>query len=267
MFGTALLIVMLPFYRMLPAATERILTMLPADALMLDVGGWAAPFNRADWIIDLMPYETRGAMGSYGDGPERFTQDTWVMRDICDHEPWPFEDDQFDFALCVTTLEDIRDPIWVCSEMSRVARAGYIEVPTIEAERIYNVLGQGPWLGHEHHRWLVEISGGELVFMHKPHSIHHDWRLRVLPRWRARMSDEDQLQGLFWEREVPVRERFLIGLDYADALEELRERVRRRFEPSPAELRVKQARDVAQHGFNLAKRPVRRAAERLLDRF
>jgi hypothetical protein len=103
--------------------------------------------------------------------------------------------------------------------------------------------------------------------MHKPHSIHHDWRLRVLPRWRARMSDEDQLQGLFWEREVPARERFLIGLDYADALEELRERVRRRFEPSRAELRVKQARDVAQHGFNLAKRPVRTAAERLLDRF
>jgi hypothetical protein len=102
--------------------------------------------------------------------------------------------------------------------------------------------------------------------MHKPHSIHHDWTLRVLPRWRARMSLEDHLQGLFWEDHLPARERFLIGTDYEDALDELRERVRRRFEPSEAELRVKQARDLATHGFNLAKKPVRGAAERMLDR-
>jgi SAM-dependent methyltransferase len=251
---------------MLPAASQRILTTLDADALVLDVGGWAAPFNRADWVIDLMPYDTRGAMGSYGDGPERFSQDTWVVRDICDREPWPFEDDQFDFALCVTTLEDIRDPIWVCREMSRVARAGYVEVPTIEAELVYNVEGDGPWLGHEHHRWLVEIAGGELVFTHKPHSIHHDWTLRVLPRWRSRMELEDHLQGLFWEGTIPARERFLIGLDYLDLRAELRERVRRRFEPSQSELRIKQARDRVQHGLNRAKKPVRGAAERLLGR-
>src|SRR5947209_20356182 len=111
---------------MLPAATDRILRTLADDALVLDVGGWAAPFNRADWVIDLMPYDTRGPLGSYGGGAERFTRDTWVQRDICDREPWPFADAQFDFALCVTTLEDIRDPIWVCSELARVARAGSV---------------------------------------------------------------------------------------------------------------------------------------------
>src|SRR5882757_1051667 len=134
---------------MLPAATERILASLPKDAVVLDVGGWAAPFNRADWVLDLMPYDTRGAMGSYGPRTEHFSRRTWVMRDICDHRPWPFKDDQFDFAICVTTLEDIRDPIWVCKELSRVARAGYVEVPTIEHELIYNVDGRGPWLGHD----------------------------------------------------------------------------------------------------------------------
>ena len=160
----------------LPAATERILRTLPDDALVLDVGGWAAPFNRADWMLDLMPYETRGGLvpGGYGNVEERFSAETWVRRDFCDREPWPFADDQFDFALCVTTLEDIRDPIWVCAEMSRVAKAGYVEVPTIEAELIYSI--EGPFLGHSHHRWLVNIVDGGLVFMHKPHSIHHDWR-------------------------------------------------------------------------------------------
>jgi ubiquinone/menaquinone biosynthesis C-methylase UbiE len=46
--------------------------------------------------------------------PEGFTRDTWVQRDICDHEPWPFEDRQFDFVVCSHTLEDVRDPVWVC---------------------------------------------------------------------------------------------------------------------------------------------------------
>ena len=72
-----------------------------------------------------MPYETRGLYGRDGpDGPERFSADTWVQRDICDREPYPFEDEQFDFVVCSHTLEDVRDPIWVCDEMVRVAKRG-----------------------------------------------------------------------------------------------------------------------------------------------
>lgn len=231
---------------MLPAATERILRELSDDALVLDVGGWAAPFNRADWVLDVMPYETRGGMGSHGPGPERFTADTWVVRDICDREPWPFADGQFDFGLCVTTLEDVRDPIWVCAELSRVARAGYVEIPTIEAELIYNVQGDGPFLGDADHRWLVEVCDGELVFMHKPHSIHHDWTLRVLPRWRDRMALEEHVQGLFWDGALRARERVLMGPDYFDVLDEWRARIVQRFEPSRAELLADRLRGVAE---------------------
>ena len=79
---------------MLPESLERILATVPDDARVLDVGGWAAPFNRAGWVIDLMPYESRGALipGGYGPGPERFGPETWVKTDICSHAPWPFED-------------------------------------------------------------------------------------------------------------------------------------------------------------------------------
>lgn len=251
---------------MLPSATDRILAALPAAARVLDVGGWAAPFNRADWVLDLMPYETRGVLypGGFGPGPERFSAQTWVQRDICDREPWPFADDSFDFALCVTTLEDVRDPIWVCSELSRVAKAGYVEVPTIEAELIYNVEGRGPWLGHEHHRWLVRVdSDGVLEFMHKPHSIHHDWTLRVLPRWAATMTVEDHLQGVFWEGEVRARERVEV---FGPPLDEWRAQIRERFRPSPQELALKRARDRVGVLAGRAKRPLRFAAERLLAR-
>src|SRR3954452_10192971 len=158
---------------MLPSATERILATLPDDARVLDVGGGAAPFNRATHVLDVLAYEERGLMGfSYGDVQERFTRETWVRRDMCDRDPWPWPDDHFDFALCVTTLEDVRDPIGVCRELSRVARAGYVEVPTPVAELIYNVEARVLWLGHEHHRWLVFAEDGELVFLHKPHSLH-----------------------------------------------------------------------------------------------
>jgi hypothetical protein len=251
---------------MLPSATERILSTLPDDALVLDVGGWAAPFNRANWMLDIMPYETRGGLGSYGPPPERFSAQTWVQRDMCDKEPWPFADDQFDFSLCVTTLEDIRDPIWVCQELARVSKAGYIEVPTIEAELIYNVEGQGAFLGHEHHRWLCEFEDGGVAFTHKPHSIHVDWTLRVLPRWREKMAVEDHLQGMFWEGTFNARERLLIGPDYDAFRAELRERVLAKFQPSAFELGVKRAREAARHRVALAKRPVRAAAERALGR-
>jgi hypothetical protein len=246
----------------LPAATERILA-LSDDALILDVGAWGAPFNRADWVLDVAPYETRGPMGHYGPDEERFTRDTWVTRDICDREPWPFEDDFFDFSICVTTLEDIRDPIWVCAELSRVARAGYVEVPTLFAELIYNVEGNGTWLGHEHHRWLVEEEDGGLVFTHKPHSLHADWRVRVLPRWAATMTLEDHLLGVFWEGALPARERVVIGPYPTD---ELAAKVRAHFSPTRRELAVKEARERARHLAARAKLPLRRAVERAISR-
>ena len=77
---------------MLPSSLERLERELSPDALVLDVGGWARPLARADWVIDLMPHATRGLYGADGDGPERFTEATWVQRDVCDREPWPFAD-------------------------------------------------------------------------------------------------------------------------------------------------------------------------------
>jgi hypothetical protein len=256
---------------MLPNALARIYE-LPEDAVMLDVGGWGAPINRADHVLDLRPYETRGALGySYGEGPERFSKDTWHIADICSRDPWPFEDDQFDFATCVLTLEDIRDPIGVCRELSRVAKAGYVEVPQVVAELIYNVEWTGPFLGHEHHRWFCdldpELPEGEagLIFWHKSHMIHQDWRLRVVHRWRQQMSLEDHLLGVFWEGNLAAREHFELGPD----LDALAARVRERFQPSRSELAAKQARVAASGAAARALRPARQQVAKalsLLDR-
>lgn len=249
---------------MLPAAVERILRVVPDDVPVLDVGGGAGPFNRADWVLDLLAFDSRATDAAHGPEWERFSARTWVQRDACDRAPWPWPDDHFAFAVCVATLEELRDPIWACQELTRVARAGYVEVSTVESELVHDADGGGPWLGLAEHRWFCELSGGELVFTHKPHSIHHDWSLRVLPRWRERMTDEELVQGLFWDGALPARERFLVGAEREAALEELRRRLRDRFEATTAEVRVRQARDVARSGVNLARKPARQAAGRVL---
>jgi hypothetical protein len=194
---------------MLPDGHRRILE-LPDDARVLDVGGWAAPLNRADWVIDLMPYETRGVIADgIGPGPARFNAERWVRTDICSRDPWPFEDDFFDFALCTFTLEDVRDPIGVCEEMSRVARAGYIEVPSLLDELTWmnQEASGGPWVGHSHHRWLCTLEDGELVFLQKAHSLHARPRSRIPRRWAAQLSEQERVLAHFWDGSLPARER------------------------------------------------------------
>jgi hypothetical protein len=39
---------------------SRILAQLRDDEIVLDIGGWARPFNRANYVIDAEPFETRG---------------------------------------------------------------------------------------------------------------------------------------------------------------------------------------------------------------
>src|SRR5947209_11557218 len=98
---------------MLRASAQRIVQSLDDHALVLDVGGGFSPLPRADWVLDLLSYEQRASHGTPPDPThERFTAERWVARDICDRQPWPFADRQFDFSVCAHTLEDVRDPIF-----------------------------------------------------------------------------------------------------------------------------------------------------------
>jgi hypothetical protein len=197
---------------MIAASRARLDERLSASDVVLDVGGWALPLARADWVLDLMPYETRGRLGSDGSAAdERFRADTWVTRDICDREPWPFADHQFDFAVCSQTLEDVRDPVWVCSELQRVARGGYVEVPSRLVEQSWWV--QGPWIGYGHHRWLIDLEEGRLAFVSKPHSITGIEGAGFPNGFAQALSEEERNHALWWEETIDAGER----LFYDDA--------------------------------------------------
>ena len=202
----------------------------------------------------------------FGPPPERFSAETYVQWDICDRDPWPFEDDFFDVAVCTFTLEDIRDPVGVCREMSRVAKAGYIEVPSLLDELIWNnpELSGGPWVGHAHHRWLCTTDDdGELVFLSKFHSLHRDWRVRVPPRWAQTLSTRERILALWWEDELVARERPAID---SYPFDELERAVRERFNPSRAELRARALEARVPELAGRVLRPARRMASAALRR-
>jgi hypothetical protein len=190
---------------MLSASENHIGKLLDDGAVVLDVGGWAKPYERADWVIDLMPYESRGAFGESDPTRERFSADTWVQRDICDRDPFPFADDAIDFCICSHTLEDIRDPVWVCAEIVRVAKAGYIEVPSRLEEQSFGV--NGPWVGWSHHRWLIDVSETGIEFVAKPGVLQGREELRFPAGFADSLSDEDRVQTLFWEGSFEFGER------------------------------------------------------------
>jgi len=213
---------------------ERILALLRPMDVVLDIGGWARPFNRANYIMDAQPYETRGYCDKAGYGKVRpsqggerefFTKDSWIQRDICDHTPFPFADKELDFVICADTLEDIRDPIWVCSEMIRIAKRGYLEVPSRVAESSRGIeLGQVGW---SHHRWLVDIEGNSVRFLMKFHMIHSHWRFSLPESYLRCLSEEERTQWLFWDGSFNYSETLLYGADeIAAKLERFVQRVR-----------------------------------------
>jgi hypothetical protein len=208
---------------MLEASRRRILESLGPDQVVLDVGGWADPLPRADWVIDAMPYDTRGFYSRKGwvdrttDEPERFDARTWIERDVCDREPFPFGDGEIDFAVCAQTLEDLRDPVWVCDELARVARAGYVEVPSRLEEQSYRV--EGDWVGWSHHRWLIDVHEDALEFVGKHAEASALPECRFPEGFWETLSDEERVQGLWWSGELGATERlFFEAGDYREYL-------------------------------------------------
>lgn len=221
---------------MLPSSLQRIEERLSDEDLVLDVGGWANPLPRADWVIDVMPYETRGLYGERESEPGRFGPETWVQRDICDREPWPFADGQFDFAVCSHTLEDVRDPVWACGELVRVAKAGYVEVPSRLEEQTYGI--HGPWVGWAHHHWLVDLSPGRIEFVFKSAVVQGRPSAHFPAELGATLSPGERVQTMLWEG----------GFEYSE-----------RIFTDPDELNRHLDRPVAEHAESLAARLGRRS--------
>jgi len=196
-------------WTMILLGNMRRVSDLAANAnTVLDVGGWWCPFNLATHVLDLMPYQTRRQHDALNpEHPPRFSVETWTVHDAC-QKPWPYPDKFFDFSFCSHTLEDVRDPVTVCSELVRVSRAGYVETPS-RAREIFSkarwfsfrsFIGRPPLIGYDHHRWYVEIAGTHLRFIPKDKQMLSRRNIITRGDLGRKMTKAESGICLFWER-------------------------------------------------------------------
>lgn len=104
---------------------------------------------------------------------------------------WVKKNGKFDFAICTHTLEDISNPLYVCSQIEKIAYAGYIVVPSkfIELSRLGN-----HFRGFIHHRWIFDITDGKFTGYPKVNLIEHE-------RFNSVHGVEGELQ-IWWEGKI-----------------------------------------------------------------
>jgi SAM-dependent methyltransferase len=131
---------------------RRLFVPVKKSDLVLEVGSGGNPYFRSNILID-----------AYQETRERH----WVPL-IADRptvlgfvENLPFKDNQFDFVIASHVLEHSHDPQKFLSELQRVAKAGYIEVPDAFMERI------NPYLDH---RSEITVRDGVLIIRKKAKS-------------------------------------------------------------------------------------------------
>jgi uncharacterized protein YbaR (Trm112 family) len=74
---------------------------------------------------------------------------------VADGHALPFPDDTFAYVIASHVLEHATDPTRFAGELSRVGEAGFVQVPSREAELTF---------GWAFHPWLIDMEDGVLAF-------------------------------------------------------------------------------------------------------
>ena len=126
------------------------------SAKVLDVGGGHNPHPRANVVVD-----------KYTDTNYHRSADIKVLKNQqfinADGEKLPFKDKEFDYVICCHVLEHVEDPKQFLSELFRVGKKGYIEIPSLLGECIAPRESH-KWIIHEHNDVLYLVDKKELGF-------------------------------------------------------------------------------------------------------
>lgn len=113
--------------------SELIKSIDPDDSV-LEVGPGSDPHTRSNVLLEI-DVDASELLRQRGNTPELKTDKKIVYYD---GKKFPFKDNEFDYVICSHVLEHVENPSSFYSELTRVARKGYIEFPTIYYEYLYN---------------------------------------------------------------------------------------------------------------------------------
>lgn len=123
----------------------------PRTGLVVEVGGGQQPHPRVDVTVDKYIADDTERPGEAGIA---FSKPLVVA----DGEAMPFVDRSAAYVIASHVLEHAVDPQRFAGELSRVADAGYVQVPSRLAEVTF---------GWPYHPWLIDRDGGALAFVPK----------------------------------------------------------------------------------------------------
>ncbi len=168
---------------------------LPPTAMRVgDFGCGHFPNRHATDLVDSLGSEDvqRGGLGVARGGAGRTFHDLDLNQ-----FPYPFPDGHFDYLICSHVLEHLEDPVRTCREFSRIAKAGYVEVP-------YGCIDAFVRNNDVIHLWLcaADPATGGLRFSHRRTALEAfpppeiSQALRFLLQFRN--------LGLTWEGALPA---------------------------------------------------------------
>lgn len=118
---------------------------------VLEVGGGHNPHPRSNLVVDKFT-ETN----YHRKADIRVLKNQKFMQ--ADGENLPFKDNEFDYVICNQVLEHVDNPARFLDEQSRVAKKGYIEVPSLIGEYLFP---------KEAHQWVILEFDNKLVLVKK----------------------------------------------------------------------------------------------------
>ena len=120
----------------------------PTAGLVLEVGSGQSPHPRADVLLDKY-------VADNFERPHEVAIDFAKPFVVADGQQLPFADGSFEYVIALHVLEHATEPERFAAELSRVAKAGFVQVPSSVSELTF---------GWPYHPWLIESEGDTLVF-------------------------------------------------------------------------------------------------------